>query len=70
MSCRTISTSLVSLLTLGLSACAPTQTDRPIDATTAYECRQQAMAASGDSTGHNWTVERDLYSQCLRARGY
>jgi hypothetical protein len=70
MSCRTISTSLISLLTLGLSACAPTQTDRPIDTTTAYECRQQAMAASSGSSGYNWTVERDLYNQCLRARGY
>jgi hypothetical protein len=70
MSCRTKSTSLVSLLALGLSACAPTQTDRPIDTTAAYECRQQAMAASSDSSGYNWTVERDLYRQCLRARGY
>jgi hypothetical protein len=69
MSHRATLTSLLGLV-LGVGACAPTQTDRPIDTTTAYECRQQAMAASRDGDGHNWPLERDLYNQCLRAHGY
>jgi hypothetical protein len=65
MSYRSASTSLFGLLALSAGACAPAPTDRPIDTNTAYECRQQAMAASGE----NWPVERDMYSQCLRTHG-
>jgi hypothetical protein len=66
MSYHSASTSLLGLLALGAGACSPTPTDRPIDTTTAYECRQQAMAASNE----NWLIERDLYAQCLRAHGF
>jgi hypothetical protein len=66
MSYRPGSTTLFGLLALTLGACTPAPPDRPIDTTTAYDCRQQAMAASHE----NWLVERGLYAECIRSHGY
>jgi hypothetical protein len=66
MSCRSGSTTLLGLLTLILGGCTPPPGDRPIDPSTAYDCRQQAMAASKE----DWLVERGLYAECIRAHGY
>jgi hypothetical protein len=70
MPCRTISTSLAGVLALGLAACSPAPTDRPIDTSTAYDCRRLAMIKSSDGGEQNWDLERDLYNQCLREHGY
>jgi hypothetical protein len=59
------------LMVISLMACAPIETNRPVEAKDKYECKQQAMLASGYASGNgNPFILRDSMTDCLRARGY